>query len=131
MPSRIGGVLVSAGTRGSNPIGGKSYTPVAYYPSSSSNTGHNCPQGFAYTVCEVDDGTLSCDCLGWTRRNPSTGRTCKHTEDFANFLVSDRTKAAPSLQVLEDKVTVQEKANTKGGSLEELLRRIEKEGNHA
>lgn len=32
-----------------------------------------------YQTLQYVDGTLSCDCPGWTRRNPPGGRTCKHT----------------------------------------------------
>lgn len=31
-----------------------------------------------YQTCEWEGGLLSCDCPGWTRRNPPTGRTCRH-----------------------------------------------------
>lgn len=31
-----------------------------------------------YQTIEWGDGTGSCDCPGWTRRNPPGGRTCKH-----------------------------------------------------
>lgn len=32
-----------------------------------------------YQTLEYDNGETSCDCKGWTRRNPPGGRTCKHT----------------------------------------------------
>lgn len=31
-----------------------------------------------YQTLEYDDGFTSCECPGWTRRNPPGGRTCKH-----------------------------------------------------
>lgn len=31
-----------------------------------------------YQTLQYTDGTTSCDCKGWTRRNPPGGRTCKH-----------------------------------------------------
>lgn len=33
-----------------------------------------------YMTNVLADGTMTCNCPGWTRRNPPTGRTCKHTE---------------------------------------------------
>jgi hypothetical protein len=33
-----------------------------------------------YMTQVLADGTMTCNCPGWTRRNPPTGRTCKHTE---------------------------------------------------
>lgn len=35
--------------------------------------------GKMYQTQLYDDGTTSCDCNGWTRRNPPGGRSCKHT----------------------------------------------------
>lgn len=32
-----------------------------------------------YQTLLYSDGTTSCDCKGWTRRNPPGGRSCKHT----------------------------------------------------
>jgi len=32
-----------------------------------------------YQTLQYTDGTTSCDCPGWTRRNPPSGRSCKHT----------------------------------------------------
>lgn len=32
-----------------------------------------------YQTLEYENGQTSCDCPGWTRRNPPGGRTCKHT----------------------------------------------------
>lgn len=33
----------------------------------------------AYQTLQYTDGTTSCECPGWARRNPPGGRTCKHT----------------------------------------------------
>ena len=32
-----------------------------------------------YQAVQYEDGSTSCDCMGWTRRNPPGGRNCKHT----------------------------------------------------
>ena len=44
-----------------------------HFFSSDSNPGKE------YQVIVWSDGTVSCDCPGWTRRVPVGGRTCKHT----------------------------------------------------
>ena len=75
MASSLGGVLWKPGAQAPSIIGGRTFTPAASYPSSSDPKKR-------YTVCEVSDGTTSCDCMGWTRRNPAGGRTCKHTQDY-------------------------------------------------
>jgi hypothetical protein len=31
-----------------------------------------------YQTIQWTTGELSCDCKGWTRRNPPGGRTCRH-----------------------------------------------------
>jgi len=124
MPSRIGGQLIPPGTRSPTLIGAKTYTPVATYPSKSDPTKD-------YTVCEVNDGTLSCDCPGWTRRNPSSGRTCRHTEDYDNLLSLDKSKpkVAEFFDAAVERVAVPDSSNgEKGGSLTELLENLEKEG---
>lgn len=133
MPSRIGGVLltslpatVNGKTVDIHNIGKYTYTPVAKYPSSSSSD--------EYCVCEISDGTVSCDCKGWTRRAPPTGRTCKHTEDWINYLCMDKSKKpaqSASVVAVPDIRPIQESANTRGGSLEEIFSRIEKSTSHA
>lgn len=45
---------------------------VTYFFKSDSNP------NVAYQTIEWDNGEKSCDCPGWTRRNPPGGRTCKH-----------------------------------------------------
>lgn len=124
--SRIGGSIITPGSRSPNIIGGKSYTPAASYPSSSN-------AGKSYTVCEVSDGTTSCDCMGWTRRNPPGGRTCKHTQDYEQFLrplwnnlQTRGASAAASVAVPEP--VVQAPAREKGGTLAELFKKLEKGG---
>jgi hypothetical protein len=124
MPSNIGGCLIPSGSQPSTVIGGKTYTPAASYPSKSDPTKD-------YTVCEVNDGTLSCDCLGWTRRNPPGGRTCKHVEDYDMFLRHDRGKssAAEFFDTAAEKATARKpKEGEKGGSLSDLFERLEKGG---
>lgn len=139
MPSRIGGVLIPPGSVTTNQTGGKSYTPAAYYPSSSGNTAPGLPQGMAYTVCEVNDGTTSCDCMGWTRRNPPGGRTCKHTQDYEANLRSDWNQmtggSRPNMPVPEffDKAAQAVGAprpggSEKGGSLSDLLKKLDEGG---
>lgn len=49
----------------------KSIVKVFAFVSSSGNG--------TYQTLLYDDGTTSCDCRGWTQRNPPGGRTCKHT----------------------------------------------------
>lgn len=125
MPSRIGGRLLPAYLKGPpTVIGGKSYTRVAVYPSKSDASKE-------YTVCEVSDGTLSCDCMGWTRRNPPTGRTCKHVEDYDNSLRHDvaQTDVAEFLDTAAASVsTPKPKKPVEGGSLSDLFEKLEKGG---
>ena len=130
--SRIGGTLIPPGSHTSNQVGGKVYTPVAYYPSSGGRTATGLPQGMAYTVCEVNDGTTSCDCMGWTRRNPPGGRTCKHTEDYELTLRADWTALNNGLPVphatFAPEPVVQAGTREKGGSLPDLLKKLQEDG---
>jgi len=130
--SREGGVLIPPGSQTSNQTGGKVYTPVAHYPSSNGRTAPGLPAGMAYTVCEVNDGTTSCDCMGWTRRNPPGGRTCKHTQDYENFL-NDGIVIQPS----EDEFLKQAAqpvgakgpdTSQKGGLLTDLFKKLDEDG---
>ena len=50
---------------------GKTYTPVATFPSSSSTK--------VYTVSVDEEGRLSCNCPAWTFKKAGT-RTCKHVQ---------------------------------------------------
>lgn len=123
--SRIGGRLIPPGSVAHNQIGGKVYTPAASYPSKSD-------PGKSYTVCEVSDGTTSCDCMGWTRRNPPGGRTCRHTEDYELFLRPDwnlmnNGKLDPS-SVRPPEPVVQAGKSEKGGSLTDLFAKLDKDG---
>lgn len=49
--------------------------PIAkmwYFPSSSGSA--------TYETLQYDDGSISCNCMGWTRRVAADGsRSCKHT----------------------------------------------------
>ncbi len=92
------------------------FVPVAIYPSSSD------PKK-KYTVCEVSDGTISCDCMGWTRRSPASGRTCKHTQDYVSYLRPEGDGV--SFSALPEPVS--EKASAKGGSLADLMAKLERQ----
>ena len=119
MPSsRIGGTLIPPGSHPSNQVGGKVYTPAASYPSKSDPTK-------GYNVCEVNDGTTSCDCMGWTRRNPPGGRTCKHTQDYEACLRDDPD--TPHATFAPEPV-VQAGTREKGGSLTDLLKKLDEDG---
>ena len=119
--SRIGGTLIPPGGHPSNQVGGKVYTPVASYPSKSDPTK-------GYNVCEVSDGTTSCDCFGWTRRNPPGGRTCKHTQDYEQTLRADWNAMNNGLPVSHatsaSEPVVQAGAREKGGSLSDLFKKL-------
>jgi hypothetical protein len=132
-PSRIGGQLWKQGALAPTVIGNLSYTPAAYYPSSSGKTKPGLPTGYAYTVCEVSDGTTSCDCPGWTKRNPPGGRTCKHTQDYEMFLrpmwqLGGTSAPAPDLVKLTSEQPIQAGDREKGGTLADLFAKLEKGG---
>lgn len=128
-----GGELWKQGAIAPTVLGGKTYTPAAWYPSSRNpNDG--------YTVCEVSDGTVSCDCMGWTRRNPPGGRTCKHTKDYLAYLrplwqqggtstaplATGSPRSAPVFARVPAEVQASERE--KGGTLADLFARLEKGG---
>jgi len=123
--SRIGGTLIPPGSHQSNQVGGKVYTPAASYPSKSDPTK-------GYNVCEVNDGTISCDCMGWTRRNPPGGRTCKHTQDYELTLRADWNALNNGLPVphatFAPEPVVQAGTREKGGSLTDLLKKLDEDG---
>ena len=123
--SRIGGTLIPPGSQPRNQVGGKVYIPAASYPSKSDPTK-------GYTVCEVNDGTTSCNCMGWTRRNPPGGRTCRHTQDYELTLRADWNALNNGLPVphatLAPEPVVQAKSKEKGGSLPDLLKKLEEDG---
>jgi hypothetical protein len=124
--SRIGGQLWKVGAQAPTVIGGKSFTPAAWYPSSRD------PKK-GYTVCEVSDGTVSCDCMGWTRRNPPGGRTCKHTQDYIQFLRplwnnTLRPDAEPVHAAVTAEPVIQATDREKGGTLADLFARLDKGG---
>jgi hypothetical protein len=116
----LGGVVITKGTVQPNIIGGKVFTPAAAYPSGSS-------PGKSYTVCEVSDGTTSCDCMGWTRRNPPGGRTCKHTQDYESFLRAQWGRSKSEKPVTIPSFETSTKASEKGGSLASLFAKLEKQ----
>jgi len=88
----------------------KTYTQVTTFPSSSDPYKN-------YTVSADENGDLSCDCPGWTRRNPPGGRTCKHVEQVTSGGFTPPVAAAP----------VQAAEREKGGSLENLFKKIDAE----
>lgn len=130
--SRIGGNIITPGSQQSNVIGGKVYLPVASYPSSSSNK--------TYTVCEVGysnsvafSGETSCDCPGWTKRNPTGGRTCKHVRDYVQFLRPLWNNLNTGQSVADIPTPIPEPASQatsrdKGGNLADLFSKLDKEG---
>jgi len=84
-------------------------------------------------VCEVSDGTVSCNCMGWTRRNPPGGRTCKHTQDYEQYLRPlwnnlQTGHSTAGMPVAEPAVVVQAAGREKGGTLTELFSKLEKGG---
>ena len=89
----------------------KNYRAVRDFPSKSS-------PGKRYTVSIDETGALSCDCMGWTRRNPPGGRTCTHVQQVE---AEDGNLAPAPMPV------PQAAAREKGGSLSDLLARIDKE----
>ena len=123
--SRIGGTLIPPGSQSRSQVGGKVYIPAASYMSKSS-------PGKGYTVCEVNDGTISCDCMGWTRRNPPGGRTCKHTQDYELTLRDDWNAMNNGLPVphatCATEPVLQAAAKTKGGSLPDLFKKLDEDG---
>ena len=123
--SRIGGTLIPPGSQSRSQVGGKVYIPAASYMSKSS-------PGKGYTVCEVNDGTISCDCMGWTRRNPPGGRTCKHTEDYEMTLRLDWNAVNNGLPVPAAVSTpepaAQAGARERGGALSDLFAKLDKDG---
>ncbi len=126
--SPLGGSLWKSGAQAPTVVGNKTFTPAAYYPSSSN------PKN-GYTVCEVSDGTVSCNCMGWTRRNPPGGRTCKHTEDYKQFLRPLWNKvqsgqAVPETPGSKPVSARQAVDRDKGGSLSQLFAKLEKEELH-
>lgn len=122
----LGGQLWKPGAQAPTVLGGKTFIPAAWYPGSDPN---------GYTVCEVSDGTVSCNCMGWTRRNPPGGRTCKHTQDYLAFLrplwnqqQAGGVVSGPPVVLGEPAVQASEKE--KGGTLSDLFAKLEKGGLH-
>jgi len=123
--SQLGGQLWKQGAQAPSVVGGKTFTPAAYYPSSSD------PKN-GYTVCEVSDGTVSCNCMGWTRRNPPGGRTCKHTGDYVRNLqpLWNNTrggKATVGVPMAMPEPAVQATDKEKGGTLSDLFAKLDRE----
>ena len=89
----------------------KNYSPVATYPSSSN-------PAKVYTVSVDENGELSCNCPAWTFKKGTT-RTCKHVEDYQRN--GEPVAAAPA-------PTPQAGVREKGGSLPDLLKKLEEDG---
>ena len=124
MGSQIGGQLWKSGAQAPTVVGGKTFTPVAYYPSTSNpKKGH--------TVCEVSDGSVSCNCLGWTRRNPPGGRTCKHTEDYLMYLKPARGAIEQIVEHVQAEQPQPAHNREQGGTLTDLFNKLDKESNNA
>jgi hypothetical protein len=126
--SPLGGQLWKPGAQAPTVVGGKTFTPAAYYPSSSN------PKN-GYTICEVSDGTVSCNCMGWTRRNPPGGRTCKHTQDYIQYLrplwnSQGQGAPVPLRAAVAAQPEIQSSDREKGGTLSELFAKLEKGGLH-
>jgi len=120
--SRLGGQLWKPGAQAPSVVGGKTFTPAAHYPGSSKSD---------YTICEVSDGTVSCNCMGWTRRNPPGGRTCKHTQDYVQFLQPLWQTGGwqpPKAEVVKafSPGEAQAGAKERGGSLAALMAKMDK-----
>jgi hypothetical protein len=64
---------------------------VWYFPSSSGNA--------TYETLQYEDGSISCNCPGWTRRCTNGVRSCKHTRmvdsDMAGVPAMDYTTGKP------------------------------------
>ena len=129
--SPLKGTLWKPGAQAPSAVGGRTFTPAASYPSSSSEKKR-------YTVCEVSDGTTSCDCMGWTRRNPPGGRNCKHTRDYEIYLRATWQTAGGSLanrftgnpaaapDIPNEMPVVKATNKEKGGSLADLFSKLGK-----
>lgn len=78
--------------------------PIAkmwYFPSSSGSA--------TYETLQYDDGSISCNCMGWTRRVAADGsRSCKHTRliesGMAGVPAMDYTAGAPIPTIPKTKV---------------------------
>ncbi|MDP2735411.1 MAG: hypothetical protein Q8P12_04340, partial [bacterium] len=90
------------------------YTPVATFPSSSSNK--------TYTVSEDEQGNLSCNCPAWTFKK-GTARTCKHVQAVERGDVN-REKPVPAKPTTE---VAQAGVKEKGGSLADIFARMKKD----
>jgi hypothetical protein len=126
--SPLGGQLWKQGAQAPTVTGGKTFTPAAWYPSSSN------PKN-GYTICEVSDGTVSCNCPGWTKRNPPGGRTCKHTRDYIQYLqplwnAGAGGAAVPAAARMAAEPDIQASDREKGGTLSDLFAQLDKGGLH-
>ena len=89
---------------------GKNYRSVRDFPSKSNPSK-------SYTVSIDEDGELSCTCPAWTFKKGSQ-RTCRHVQEVEGSGESPSPAPMPVPQVA---------AREKGGSLADLLARIDKE----
>jgi len=89
---------------GSRKIKYKTYKAYSYRSSSS--------PGVMYTTLLLDNGEITCNCPGWTRRVAEDGsRTCKHCEDvkskkeYKDFLIAMRFILICFAGVSKDSIT--------------------------
>jgi len=70
--------------------------------------------------------------MGWTRRNPPGGRTCKHTQDYELTLRADWNAVNNGLPVphatLAPEPVVQAGVRERGGALSDLFAKLEEDG---
>jgi len=71
--------------------------------------------------------------MGWTRRNPPGGRTCKHTQDYEVYLrpLWNNLQTGPTVghvPVTIPAPVVQAPEREKGGTLSQLFAKLEKAG---
>jgi hypothetical protein len=70
--------------------------------------------------------------MGWTRRNPPGGRTCKHTQDYEQYLQplwnNLNTGNVTEVKDRPKQTEVKNETREKGGTLDQLFRKLEKGG---
>lgn len=51
-----------------------------------------------YETLQYSDGSVSCDCFGWTKRVKNGVRTCKHTRSVLSGMADQECKTSSNLQ---------------------------------
>ena len=83
-------LIITKGTIMTKPI-----AKMWYFPSSSGSK--------TYETLQYDDGSTSCNCMGWCRRVAEDGsRSCKHTRQ-----IDSGTAGVPAVDYTAGKTTVQ------------------------